>query len=450
MKKFILLFLLITAFVQAQLPTLSSMFHQQRREALREKMPENSVAIFVSNPQQKRSLSSSFKYKQNTDLFYLSGLNEPNIVLFVLKEKTKIDNQMVNEILFVSPRDPMKELWDGIMLGEEGARKMSAVEVVKSNKLLKDLSFIDASVSIAFGGLPMFEDTKNNKQMLQVIDLITKKYTINDKPLQSWMNQLRGVKTTEEVEVMRQAIQISGQGHIEAMKAIKPGISERQVQAVHEFTQRVLGSDDAGYHPIIGAGNNGCILHYHENAKTNLKDGLILMDVGAEYLGYTGDITRTVPVNGKFNNEEKIIYQLVLGALEAGIKVAKKGATFGQIQTASREIIDQGLINLGIVKKGESHNFFPHGIGHHLGLDVHDRGEYDVLKSGMIITIEPGIYIPENSAVDKKWWGIGIRIEDNILITENGNENLSAFVPKTIEAIEKIMGKSNLVEQIKR
>ena len=173
------------------------------------------------------------------------------------------------------------------------------------------------------------------------------------------------------------------------------------------------------------------------------------MDVGAEYKNYTGDITRTVPVNGKFNQEEKLIYQLVLNALEAGINVAKNGASFYNIETACRSIIDQGLADLGLINKGDKHNFFPHGVSHHLSLDVHDRGEYGKLKPGMIITIEPGVYIPDNSPVDKKWWGIGIRIEDNILITDNGNENLSAFVPKTIVDIEKIMGSSDLIEKVK-
>jgi Xaa-Pro aminopeptidase len=450
MKKIIILFILISLNAFAQSPSLSPDFHRERREALREKMPENSVTVLVSNPQQKRSFSSTFKFKQNTDLYYFSGINEANVVLFVFKEKFDYQGQQVDEILFVSPKDPTKELWEGIMLGEEGAKKASSVNMVLSIKNLKDLAFIPENISIAFAILPEFDNSRDNQLLQQFVEKVNKKFaSLNPKQMQSWLNQLRGVKTKDEIAVMREAINISGKGHIEAMKAIKRGVSERQVQAVHEFTQRVLGSDDAGYLPIIGADNNGCILHYHENSKANLKDRLILMDVGAEYKNYTGDITRTVPVNGKFNQEEKLIYQLVLNALEAGINAAKNGSSFFNIETACRSIIDQGLVDLGLINKGEKHNFFPHGVSHHLGLDVHDRGEYGKLKSGMIITVEPGIYIPDNSPVDKKWWGIGIRIEDNILITDNGNENLSAFVPKTIVDVEKIMGSSDLVEKIK-
>lgn len=450
MKKIIILCFLTSLIAFAQSPSLSPDFHRERREALREKMPENSVTILVTNPQQKRSFSSTFKFKQNTDLYYFSGINEPNVVLFVFKEKFDFQGQQVDEILFISPKDPTKELWDGIMLGEEGAKKASSVNMVLSNKNLKDLTFISENISIAFSILPEFDNSRDNQLLRQFVEKINSKFaSLNPKQMQSWLNQLRGIKTKDEIAVMREAINISGKGHIEAMKAIKRGVSERQVQAVHEFTQRVMGSDDAGYLPIIGADNNGCILHYHENSKTNLKDRLILMDVGAEYKNYTGDITRTVPVNGKFNQEEKLIYQLVLNALEAGINVAKNGASFYNIETACRSIIDQGLADLGLINKGDKHNFFPHGVSHHLGLDVHDRGEYGKLKPGMIITIEPGVYIPDNSPVDKKWWGIGIRIEDNILITDNGNENLSAFVPKTIVDIEKIMGSSDLIEKVK-
>lgn len=446
MKNIFLLFVLISLNTFSQTPQLSPTFHQGRRAALREKMPEKSVAIFVSNPQQKRSLSSTYKFKQHTDLYYLSGINEPNIIMFIFKDYISFEGKTINELMFVSPKDPTKELWDGIMLGENGAKNISGLETVKSIRSFKDLSFIPEDFNKLFGQFPEFENTKDNQLMRSIIEKIKNNYTtLNPKQIQFWLDQLRGIKTNEELNMIKKAVQISGQGHIEAMKAIKTGISERQVQAVHEFTHRIMGAEDVGYLPIVGAGNNGCILHYHENNKENLNNRLILMDVGAEYGEYTGDITRTVPVNGKFNTEEKLLYQIVLEALEAGIKVAKNGNNFQDIDSACRMTINEGLVRIGLIKTGEKHNYFPHGVSHHLGLDVHDRGEYGKLQTGMIITVEPGIYIADNSPVDNKWWGIGIRIEDNVLITDNGNENLSAFVPKTIEDIEKIMGTSELV-----
>lgn len=449
-KIFLFFFILQLSVSNAQVLDLKKEFHEDRREQLRMKMPENSVAIFVSNPQQKRSISSYFKFKQNNDLFYFSGVNEPNTILFIFKNEVLIHNQMANEILFVSPKDKTKELWDGIMLGEAGASQKSGVKVVLSNQMINDLSFIPENMSKVYGIFPAFEETKNNDLLRQFSNKIQEKYTLQEKMTQSWLNELRGIKTPEEIAIIREAVRISGEGHIAAMKTIKLGISERQIQGVHEFVHRTLDAEDAGYLPIIGAGNNGCILHYHENNKTNLQNRLVLMDVGAEYRGYTGDITRTVPVNGKFNKEEKLLYELVLKALNAGIDAAKSGQPFSAIDKACRTIIDEGLVELGLVKKGEKHTFFPHGVSHHLGLDVHDRGEYGNLKPGMIITIEPGIYIPDNSPVDRKWWGIGIRIEDNVLITKNGNENLSAFVPKTVADIESIMGTSEILQLLNK
>jgi Xaa-Pro aminopeptidase len=232
------------------------------------------------------------------------------------------------------------------------------------------------------------------------------------------------------------------------MKSIQPGVSERQIQGVHEFIHRAMGAEDSGYLPIVGAGNNGCILHYSSNDKDLIKDRLVLMDVGAEYQNYTGDIPRTVPTKGFFNQEEKQLYDLVLLALDEGIKAVKKGNTFKDIDQACRNTIHEGLIRIGIVKKGENNQLFTHGVSHNLVLDVHDRGEYKTLKPGMVITVEPGIYIPENSPTDKKWWNIAIRIEDNILIKEDKIENLSEFVPRTSSDIEGVMKEKGILQKL--
>ena len=243
------------------------------------------------------------------------------------------------------------------------------------------------------------------------------------------MDVLREVKTAEEIALLRKAVKISAIGQIEVMKAAKPGMSEREVQGIHEFIYKRYGAEGIGYPSIVGAGNNGCILHYIDNDMKHMSERLILMDLGAEWRGYTADVTRTIPVNGTFTPEEKAIYELVLKSQEAGIALCKPGVDFSEIGQVTRNIINEGLAELGIIKKGERHNYFPHGTSHHLGLDVHDRGGYGALKEGVVLTVEPGIYIPEGSDCDPKWWGIAVRIEDDILVTQSGPENLSKDAP---------------------
>ncbi|WP_075349818.1 aminopeptidase P family protein [Algoriphagus marinus] len=265
--------------------------------------------------------------------------------------------------------------------------------------------------------------------------------------LSQMMDVLREVKTPEEITLLKKAVKISAIGQIEVMKAAKPGMSEREIQGVHEFIYKRYGAEDLGYPSIVGGGNNGCILHYVENDKRNVNDRLLLMDLGAEWKGYTADVTRTIPINGKFNEEERAIYELVYQAQEAGIALCKPGASFSEIDAAGRKIINDGLANLGIIKAGERHNYFPHGTSHHLGLDVHDRGVRGAnLKEGVVLTVEPGIYIPEGSNCDPKWWGIAVRIEDDILVTKDGPINLSADAPRSIAAIEQMMKIPSVLE----
>jgi Xaa-Pro aminopeptidase len=210
------------------------------------------------------------------------------------------------------------------------------------------------------------------------------------------------------------------------------------------------GAEGVGYGSIVGAGENGCILHYMENTKTKIGIDLILMDVGAEYHGYTADVTRTVPANGKFSPEQKIIYQLVYDAQEAAFKTLKNGSKWADANKAAQETIAEGLLKLGIIKnKEEARKYYPHGLGHHIGMDVHDRGNYGTLKKNMVMTIEPGIYIPEGSDCDKKWWSIAVRIEDDVLIRENDYELLSIFAPRKIEDIEKMIAEKSALDDFK-
>lgn len=258
------------------------------------------------------------------------------------------------------------------------------------------------------------------------------------------MSTLRETKTEEEMVLLKKAVEISAVGQVEVMKAMHPNMSETEIQGVHEYVYKKYGAEYEGYPSIVGGGNNGCILHYIENNKKQVGDDLVLMDLGAEYHGYTADVTRTIPANGKFTKEQKQIYDIVYEAQEAGIKASLVGASFQAPGKAASEVVAERLVALGIIETvSEARTYFPHGTSHYLGLDVHDKGTYRAFKPNTVITVEPGIYIPEGSDCDKKWWGIAVRIEDDILITEDGPVNLSAGAPRTTEAIETVMKQSS-------
>ena len=258
--------------------------------------------------------------------------------------------------------------------------------------------------------------------------------------LSSIMADLREIKTKSEVDLLKKAVAISVVGQIEVMKAMHPEMSEREIQGIHEFVYRKYGAADEGYPSIVGAGENGCVLHYIENDKEDLHNQLVLMDLGAEYYGYTADVTRTIPANGVFSAEQKALYEIVYNSQEAAINASQVGNSFRSIYKLSYDIVAEGLSQLGIIDEAsEARKYYPHGLSHHIGLDVHDPGNYGDLKTDMVITIEPGIYIPENSPCDPKWWNIGIRIEDDVLVTSEGPINLSAGAPRDRDSIELLM-----------
>jgi len=266
----------------------------------------------------------------------------------------------------------------------------------------------------------------------------------------TYTNELRQIKTPEELVLMRKAIDISALAHNEAMKAVKPEMSELELQGVQEFIHKKLGAEYVGYPSIVGAGNNGCVLHYIENNVTNVGNKMVLMDVGAEYHGYTADVTRTFPANGKFTTEQKQIYDIVYEAQEAAFKVCKDGSSFEKVEKAARDVVAKGLVRLGVIKEeNENFTYYPHGCSHFLGLDVHDKGFYEGLKENMIITVEPGIYIPEGSNCDKKWWGIAVRIEDDVLIGKDKCEILSSLAPRKTGDVEKMSSQKSFVDNIR-
>ena len=254
------------------------------------------------------------------------------------------------------------------------------------------------------------------------------------------MRDMREIKTKNEIDLLKKAVAISVVGQIEVMKAMHPDMGEREIQGIHEFVYRKYGAADEGYPSIVGAGENSCVLHYIENDKEEINNQLVLMDLGAEFFGYTADVTRTIPANGVFSPEQKALYQIVYDSQEVAISGSQVGNTFRSIYLSSYDFIAKGLIQLGIISEAsEARKYYPHGLSHHIGLDVHDPGNYQDLEADMVITIEPGIYIPENSPCDPKWWNIGSRIEDDVLITNDGPVNLSAGAPRDWKDIEELM-----------
>jgi Xaa-Pro aminopeptidase len=253
------------------------------------------------------------------------------------------------------------------------------------------------------------------------------------------MGSLREIKTPEEMDLMRKTVSISAIAHAEVMRAVQPGMSEAELQGVQEYVHKKLGAEYVGYPSIVGGGANGCILHYEENSRVNIGRDMVLMDVGAEYHGYSADVTRTFPSTGKFNPEQKAIYDLVYQAQEAIFPLCKEGVPFADLNKKATAVLADGLIKLGIIKdKEEVSKYYPHGCSHFLGLDVHDLGDYNqALKENMVITVEPGIYIPAGSPCDKKWWDIGVRIEDDVRIGKEKAELLSWQAPRKSEDVEK-------------
>ncbi len=440
---------------------LTKEFHTGRREAARQLMPANSVLVLFAYPERNYSNDVNYLFHQNPDLFYFSGYKEPNSMLLIFKDaQTHAGGESYKEILFVQQRDVEREQWDGKRLGAEAAKEKLGFKMVMNGKEFKNFE-IDFSKleKIILNQLPydvrksryenadLFSLIQNFKTKANLPDTLSKDKRFDTRLFMEITAALREIKTPEEILMIRKAVEISCQGQNEVMKALRPDMSELEIQGLHEFVHKKQGAESVGYGSIIGAGENGCVLHYMENTKTKVGTSMLLMDVGAEYHGYTADVTRTVPVDGKFSEEERAIYQIVYDAQEAAFKTLKNGSKWAAASDAANEVIQNGLFKLGIIKdKKDYKKYYPHGLGHHIGLDVHDRGTREILKKDMTITIEPGIYISSNSDCDKKWWGIAVRIEDDALITEDGYELLSHFAPRKIEDIEKMIAQKSALD----
>ena len=449
---------------QQYVDDLGPEFHEKKRQEFRNQMPSNSIAFFFTSPIMKRSNDTDFMYHQDPNFYYLTGWKEPHGVLVIFKDNQQDDNGFFNEILFVRERNEYREMWDGRRLGLRGAKKMGFDRVKLRSDFMKNSFKIDNFSNVLSmdirDDVRDFKDDKFDLYNLQnkFLEIINDKESpdnlgdlkkeFNNISVNNIMSNLRQTKDSLEIKLLTKAIKISSLAQIEVMKAIHGDMTEREVQGIHEFIYRKYGAAHEGYNSIVGAGANSCILHYITNESIDIDNQLILMDLGAEYRGYTADVTRTIPANGKFSPEQKEIYDLVYESQEAAIKKAVIGNTFNDIYLESIEIISNGLIKLGIIDDAkDARKYYPHGVSHHIGLDVHDPGSR-TLQKNMVITVEPGIYIPENSDCDPKWWNIGVRIEDDILITGTGPINLSEDAPRLSNEIEKLMELDSPINQL--
>ena len=428
----------------------------KRRKRLMQMMGKDSIAILPAAPTLIRNRDVEYRYRPDSDFYYLTGFAEPDAVA-VITPKRKHGEY----ILFCRERDPLMETWVGPRAGLEGARETygadDAFPIGDIDDILPGLLENRDRVFYTMGCNGNFD-----QHVIGWVNQIREKsrtgvHTPGEfVALDHLLHDMRLFKSRSEVSTMRKAAKIAAKAHIRAMQACSPDMSENEIEAelLHEF--RINHCDEA-YPSIVGGGANGCILHYIDN-NAPLNDGdLLLIDAGAEKDFYASDITRTFPVNGKFSKEQKAVYEVVLQAQEAAIKQVKPGNHWNDPHNAAVKVLTKGLVKLGLlkgdvrqlIKKDAYRRFYMHRTGHWLGMDVHDVGDYKVgdawriLEPGMALTIEPGIYIPAGSKrVAKKWWNIGIRIEDDVLVTKTGCEVLSNDAPKTVTEIEAIMAKA--------
>lgn len=414
--------------------------YKKRRDKLALKLSKNSVAVICSNSYKTRSNDTEFPYRQNSNFYYMTGFKEDESSLVIVKKRSK-----VKTILFVKKKDKNHELWTGKRVGVKEAKKRFLVDKVYAvdnfEEKLKKLVDGKKTLYIDFGSsnFDMFKKYKNILEYKNIAKIIEK---------------MRLIKSSSEIELIRKSVEIAKDAHHRAMNFDKVEKYEYQVQAEIEHSFKSNGAYSDAYTSVVAGGNNANTLHYIENNKRLNKNDLLLIDAGCEYEYYTSDITRTIPVSGKFSDEQKDVYNLVLDAQLKVLQAIKPGVKRSKLQKISVKCLTDALVKLGVLKgdvkaliKKEAYKpYYPHGIGHWMGIDVHDQCPYKdgnnkeiKLKKGMVLTIEPGLYLDkDDKSVPKKYRGIGIRIEDDILITDDGFENLSHDVAKTIEEIESI------------
>jgi Xaa-Pro aminopeptidase len=420
-------------------------------------MEPNSVAILPGARETTRSHDTEYRFRQDSDFYYVTGFHEPDAIAVIAPAH---EDQRFT--LFVRPRDPEKEVWTGRRAGVEGAKERfgadAAFPVEEFGEKLTDL--INGSRHLYYrlgNGQPELDRT--------LIDQIARMRMMGRRGVHppqaiidpgTILHEMRLFKTGEEIALMQRAADIAAEAHREAMKQARAGMKEYEIEALIEYVFRRSGAAAPAYTSIVGGGANATILHYVDNS-AELRDGdLLLVDAGAEYEGYASDITRTFPVNGRFTEAQRDIYGLVLEAQERCIEMAAPGVTLDEMHQRSVEILTEGMVRLGLlegdpaklIEEGKYKQFYMHRLGHYLGLDVHDAGRYQTdgeprpVEAGMVMTFEPGLYVAEDAeGVPDKYRGIGVRIEDDVLITPEGSRVLTDKVPKRIEEIEQLMAR---------
>lgn len=426
----------------------------QRRQQLLEICGPGSVVILASASEQVRNNDVMFPFRQNSDFYYLTGFPENDAVVVL---RRGINTTEV--FLFCKMPDPARERWTGPIIGPTRAcQEYGANEAYSIATLDEKMPELLANHKQVYGMLDPASSLSN--QVLQWLENLRAKVRSGLqapeelKDLRPLLHEMRLFKSSQEIELMRKAAEITAYGHLRAMQTVRPNQYEYELEAelVSEFLRH--GAREQAYPPIVGGGANSCILHYVDN-NAPLQDGdLVLIDAGCEWQNYASDVTRTLPVNGRFSREQKAIYELILEAQTAVIAKVAPGIRFDQLQETAVKIITEGLVRLGIlsgkvdqlIQDKAYSSFYMHNIGHWIGLDVHDvgaykkNGEWRTLEAGIVLTVEPGIYISAGEAgVDPKWWNIGVRIEDDVLVTPIGHEVLTAQIPKSIEEIEAII-----------
>ncbi|NMH59168.1 Xaa-Pro aminopeptidase [Alteromonas ponticola] len=425
-----------------------------RQDRLLAQCPENSVCVIPAATLVTRSRDTEYKFRQNSYFWYLTGFAEPDSVLLLSNHSR---HPSCYRAMVCQAKDEHEEVWHGRRLGTQQAlSQFNLDEAYESDQLAAVLDeWIDGHDHVFFA---LGEEAWAEQQVMASLQRLRSNPRKFAAPIhlsdpRPFLDEMRLFKSAAEIATMKAAAKMTSEAHARAMKFAHAGCYEYQLAAEIHHLIAMAGAHYPAYGTIVGSGENACILHYTENAD-QIDDGkLVLIDAGAEYQGYAADITRTFPVNGKFTDAQAKVYNIVLKAQEAAIALLKPGVTLGEANQASSKILVEGLIELGILNGSVEENlenqayraFYMHGLGHFLGLDVHDVGVYKIagedrpLKPGMVLTIEPGLYLPAHETIPEAYRGIGVRIEDNIVITAKGAEVITANVPKSIAAIEKLM-----------
>ena len=430
--------------------------YARRRKQLMRIIGDDAICVVPAAPERLRNNDSHYPYRQDSDFQYLSGFPEPDAVLALIPGRAHGE-----AILFCRERDAVREAWDGSRAGTEGAVEQfgmdDAFPIGDIDDILPGMIEGRSRVYYHFG-----RDAEFDVKLIGWVNRVREQIRQGARAPHEFvalghiLHDLRLYKTRSELRVMRKAAKIAGEAHLRAMRATRPGLNEHEIEAELLHTFRKHGAV-ASYEPIVGGGANACVLHYRAN-NAPLKDGdLLLIDAGAEFECYASDITRTFPVNGRFSAPQRALYDVVLAAQRAAIAEVRAGRPFISYHDAAVRVICAGLIKLGLLKGGLEKNlreatyrrFYMHKTGHWLGLDVHDVGDYRVdgeyreLEPGMVVTVEPGIYIaPDAKGIDPKWRGIGIRIEDDIVVTRGDPEVLTTAVPNDPDEIEALMARA--------